>query len=70
MFSNATSFNADISAWDVSSARDMSRMFSNATSFNRDLSGWCVTGIASNPWEFDVGATGWVLPRPVWGSCP
>src|SRR5690606_34782662 len=38
--------------------------------FNQDLSQWCVSNITSLPYEFDSGATNWLLPRPVWGTCP
>jgi len=48
----------------------MSYMFGFATSFNQDLSSWCVTNITSPPIAFDTGATSWVLPRPIWGTCP
>jgi surface protein len=40
MFLRATSFNYDISAWDVSNVTDMYGMFISATSFNRNLGGW------------------------------
>ena len=70
MFLNATSFNANISAWDVSNVTNMPYMFNNATSFNQDLSGWCVTNITSAPTSFSTGATAWVLPKPLWGTCP
>jgi hypothetical protein len=49
---------------------DMGGMFRSATAFNQDLSVWCVALIASQPPQFDDGATSWVLPRPVWGTCP
>jgi surface protein len=68
MFDSATSFNGDISGWDVSSVTDMDKMFDSATSFNRDLSGWCVSGISPQPPGFDASATAWILPRPNWGS--
>ena len=45
MFSDADSFNGDISPWDVSGVTDMSYMFSNASSFNSDLSPWDVSSV-------------------------
>ena len=40
MFQNATSFNQDISGWDVSNVIYMTGMFKGATSFNQDLGDW------------------------------
>jgi len=48
----------------------MNYMFQNAPIFNQDLSGWCVINIPTTPINFDVGASSWVLPKPVWGTCP
>lgn len=72
-FYDNTTFNRDISYWDVSGVTGKSnftRMFYNASSFNQDLSGWCVINQDEIPAQFDSGATSWTLPRPVWGTCP
>jgi surface protein len=70
MFRDASVFNQDIGGWKTGKVSDMNAMFYQAAGFNQDLSGWCVTRISSRPESFDYGATSWVLPRPVWGTCP
>lgn len=52
MFSGATSFNSDISNWDVSSVTDISAMFMNASLFNQDISGWNVGSVTSMRYMF------------------
>ena len=37
MFCGASSFNGDLSKWDVSKVTDMNQMFSCAKSFNGDI---------------------------------
>jgi len=69
-FDGASAFDHDIGGWDTSRVADMTWMFRNASSFDQDLSGWCVSLIPLAPEHFDLGASAWSLPRPVWGTCP
>lgn len=72
MFNGSPAFNSDLSMWDVVNATSagMEGMFRDCISFNQDLSFWCVPNIASEPNDFSLGTTAWVLPKPVWGTCP
>lgn len=70
MFRDADAFNQNISSWNVSNVIDMPYMFYSAQLFNQDLSSWCVSSIPSTPTNFSIGASAWVLPKPVWGTCP
>ncbi len=51
MCHNATSFNGNISGWDVSSVINMCWMFYGATVFNQDLCAW---GPVMNNQNIDV----------------
>ena len=42
MFSGASSFNGNISSWDVSSATDMTNMFNGASAFSQNLGSWYI----------------------------
>lgn len=45
-------FNLDISKWDVSNVRDMSRMFSYMFDFNQDISKWNVSNVTDMSYMF------------------
>ena len=45
LFRDNTTFNDDISKWDVSNVAVMSHMFSGATNFNQDISKWDVSNV-------------------------
>ena len=65
MFSDASSFNGNISSWDVSDVTDMYYMFRGASSFNGDISGWDVSGVTDmstmfrGASSFNADISGW-----------
>nr|WP_321405754.1 BspA family leucine-rich repeat surface protein [uncultured Carboxylicivirga sp.] len=56
VFYQNTSFNQNISSWDVSNVTSMSRMFRDATEFNQDISNWDVSNVQDMRWMF-LGAS-------------
>ncbi|MEM6815458.1 MAG: BspA family leucine-rich repeat surface protein, partial [Bacteroidota bacterium] len=52
MFRSASSFDSDLSNWDVINVIDMSRMFYFASSFDSDLSTWDVSNVKDMSWMF------------------
>jgi len=47
LFAVNTSFNQDISSWDVSNVVNMEYMFANASSFNQPLNNWNVSNVVN-----------------------
>lgn len=70
MFRYTDTFNIDISSWNLINVKRFDRMFENALAFNQDLSQWCVVNSAVEPTDFARTTPSWVLPKPVWGTCP
>jgi len=53
MFEYCSSFNQDLSSWNVSNVTDMRCMFYNCSAFNQDLSGWNVSNVTNMYDMFD-----------------
>jgi surface protein len=52
-----TTFNGDISKWDVSNVKDMSYMFTFNESFNQDISKWDTSKVNNMSWMFREAKT-------------
>ena len=60
-----SSFNQDISSWDISNVTNMGAMFNGATSFNQDISFWDVSNVTEMSYMFEY-ATSFNQPIGNW----
>ena len=79
MFYQATSFNGDVSTWNMSNViyiginQNFSGMFENASSFAGDISNWDLSSVlradkfAFNATNFSSDISGWIIPAS-WSS--
>jgi surface protein len=65
MFEGASSFNTDISDWDVSNVTDMRGVFADAESFNQPLDSWDVSNVTTMQSMF-FGAAAFNQPIDGW----
>ena len=65
LFNDNTTFNQDISSWDVSNVTNMSNMFLDAAAFNQDISSWNVSSVTNMNGMFG-GATAFNQPLNNW----
>ena len=65
MFRDASSFNGDLSSWNVSSVTNMADMFRDASSFNKPLSSWDVSSVTDMSRMF-LGASSFNKPLSSW----
>jgi surface protein len=66
MFRDASSFNSNISNWNVSSVTDMGYMFYVASSFNSDISRWGIISVTDMRYMFE-GASSFNQNLCPWG---
>ena len=52
MFSDANTFNSDISSWDTSGVENMSSMFNRAAAFNKNIGSWDTSNVTNMSYMF------------------
>ncbi|GKY95990.1 hypothetical protein MPSEU_000559500 [Mayamaea pseudoterrestris] len=65
MFEGALAFSQDLSAWDTSNVRNMTRSFANCQSFNKALDAWTVSRVVTMEGMFQL-ATSFNQPLADW----
>jgi surface protein len=65
MFLGASTFNQDITGWDVSNVGNMGQMFEGGVVFNQDISGWRVSNVSYFGTMFD-GCTSFDQNIRIW----
>ena len=68
MFFRASSFNGDISSWNVSSVADMNNMFNSAYVFNWAIASWNVR-VQPKHWSVEYGLCDRHESNVLWGIC-
>jgi surface protein len=53
MFFGASTFNQDLSRWNITNVVDMAAMFSGARAFNQDISKWVTSAVTNMSQMFD-----------------
>ena len=57
LFSSNTSFNTDISFWDMSNVTNANQMFQGASNFNQDIGGWNTSRFYDVTYMFDSASS-------------
>jgi surface protein len=68
LFFNSSSFNDDISGWEVSNVRNMSAMFEKAATFNQPLNNWDVSNVKEGVQNMFFEAKAFNQPLDSWAN--
>lgn len=61
-------YNGNNGGWNMTNAENLNGMYFLNQRYNQDLSGWYVLNFQTEPTNFSVGASSWILPKPIWGT--